>query len=115
MNTCVPILDRTRCPLIYKNVFNEDNDLHPQPETKRKDLKGQMKRRGSFYCILCWQEFDDLAHHNRGSFFGFQKLNGDCPGDIRRREPMPRGTNQKAEFPALDLEAGEPIRFGKST
>jgi hypothetical protein len=69
------------------------------------------KRKGNWYCILCWQEFDDPSQHNAGSFHGKERLNGGCPGDIRRRPDHSKALNSKHESPLLDLDAGDPVRF----
>lgn len=58
-----------------------------------------------FYCALCWQEFDNPQEHNAGSWFGRERLDKDCAGDIRIAEGRVvksragRGEAEPLQFP----------------
>lgn len=65
------------------------------------------------YCAICWQEFDTAKEHNTGSLLntktGNVRLDGICPGDIRKRVPMAKLTTTPKEQFWLALDDGEPI------
>jgi len=71
-----------------------------------------MPKRGAYYCVICWQEFKTPIEHGAGSYFDRARLNGYCPGDIRKREAgtQPRPQYDPSLQPTLGF-SGEPIEI----
>jgi len=73
-----------------------------------------MNRKRMWYCRLCWQSFDTWPEHNAGSFYGTERLNGHCPGDIRLiPHTVSTAGGQQQQSPKFDFDAaGEPLVLG---
>lgn len=84
---------------------------------------GKTKEKPRLYCKLCWQEFDFMDEHDRGSYLGGnyfpssipteegERLNGHCPGDIHRTDYRVQKRNKRLHSPNLDLDQGDPLRL----
>ena len=73
-----------------------------------------MKPKYAYYCSICWQEMDDPAKHDSGSYHANQRLNGHCRGDIRRQGngiPSKRKRGFQDSGGSLNLDRDEPLIF----
>ena len=60
------------------------------------------------YCAICWQEFDYPEQHDAASAYKGERLNGHCPGDIKRQDRQ-HNPRVRPDTPPYLPEAGEPL------
>jgi len=73
-----------------------------------------MNRKREWYCRLCWQSFDTPSEHDAGSFYGTERLNGHCTGDLRRIPHTPAKA-QEQQSPKAEVclrRCRRPSRLG---